>query len=70
MARANFLQWLEHHLNTLQLGDDVFVEYIHGMLDEESMSAEEKVESIETFLAAAAVTPFSIFFSSLKRFLL
>eukprot|EP00123_Amoebidium_parasiticum_P001547 comp12662_c0_seq1/m.7735 comp12662_c0_seq1/g.7735 ORF comp12662_c0_seq1/g.7735 comp12662_c0_seq1/m.7735 type:complete len:222 (-) comp12662_c0_seq1:28-693(-) len=55
--KAEFNTWLQGRLDSVGLGDDVFVEYIQGILDEASFTPAEKVSSIETFLAAAAELP-------------
>lgn len=53
-SETEFRTWLHGHLDTIQLGDDEFVEYIVNILKETTIEHEEKVVSIVTFLDAAA----------------
>eukprot|EP00121_Abeoforma_whisleri_P011676 Awhi_evm1s10778 len=50
-----FKTWLFEKLTEFALDDDVFVDYILGILEEESMSKEEQIMSIDSFLACSAV---------------
>lgn len=52
---AEFSTWLQAHLDSVELGDEVFVDYVTNILREDSMDKEEKASSIQTFLEAAAV---------------
>ncbi len=55
MGAAQFTEWLREHLATVELDDEVFSDYICGLLEENSITAAEKKETIESFLVAAAV---------------
>jgi hypothetical protein len=53
-SETEFSSWLHSHLDTIQLGDEEFVDYIVNILKEGTIDQEEKVVSIVTFLDAAA----------------
>ena len=54
MAESAYDDWLCEKLRSLQLDDDVFLDYLKGVLDEDS-SSEEKAETIENILQGATV---------------
>ena len=56
MDEAQFNAWLQTHLDSVDLGDEVFVDYVANILREDSMDKEEKASSIQSFLEAAAVS--------------
>ncbi|KNC71430.1 hypothetical protein SARC_16032, partial [Sphaeroforma arctica JP610] len=51
---GEFESWLLTYLDSVGLGDEEFVDYIRTILDEDTLSADEKEESISSFLEAAA----------------
>ena len=54
MAEGTYDSWLSEKLRSLQLDEDVFVDYLKGVLEEDSTS-EEKVETIDNILQGATV---------------
>eukprot|EP01134_Creolimax_fragrantissima_P002690 CFRG2690T1 len=54
---VSFETWLKTHLDTVGLGDDEFVEYIVNILEEESLTRDDKVDSVTSFLESAANVP-------------
>lgn len=54
MAENSYDSWLCEKLRSLQLDEDVFLDYIKGVLEEDSTS-EEKTETIENILQGATV---------------
>ena len=58
MAEGTFDSWLSEKLRSLQLDEDVFLDYLKGVLEEDSTS-EEKVETIDNILQGATVRTLS-----------
>lgn len=54
MADNTFDSWLCVKIRSLQLDEDVFLDYLKGVLEEET-SPEEKIETIENILQGATV---------------
>lgn len=54
MAESIFDNWLCQKLRSLQLDEDVFLDYLKGVLEEDSTS-EEKLDTIENILQGATV---------------
>ena len=52
---TEFDNWLCEKLKSLQLDEEIFLEYLKGVLEEDS-SAEEKVETISGILEGATVS--------------
>ena len=50
-----FNNWISQRLESFQLNDDVYINYIHGIFEEEGTPIQEKVEGILEFLIAATV---------------
>ena len=59
MAEKVYDVWLCEKLRSLQLDEDVFLDYLKGVLEEES-SLEEKVETIENILQGATVLAYCV----------
>ena len=58
MAEGTYDSWLSEKLRSLQLDEDVFLDYLKGVLEEDSTS-EEKVETIDNILQGATVSTLS-----------
>ena len=54
MASKEFDEWLCDKIKFLQLDEDIFLDYLKGVL-EEDVSAEEKEETISNILQGATV---------------
>lgn len=57
---AEFKGWLTKELKKLGLDDQVYTDYIYGMLEDDSTPDDEKKEALNEFLSAATVRNYCV----------